>query len=505
MGSGYGIMGRQRVLIYKEKIMLKKVLPRILVFCLIFVITVPVFAATANDDGDDTYWPGVDFKSISEFEDYLSECHKTGNFDKIGEPYAAIGEIYIPKAFEKRQDTLIDLGAEFYNYYVILYRVGSTDYRFFHFYNNKSGQITYDLSKEYYNKRESQKEYMAQKNEVNGHTVYSYYVLGGTKYTWEQDGEYFSLEVNKKPNEKFLALCGVKKIPLNIKYTPQNLATVIRFRDSSAVTIGLQRSIKRTAITTPAGLKVTYYSSNPEVAKVDDAGQVKGLSAGNTTITATATLKGKSYKSSYNLTVSSISELHFGVENVVIKAGAKSRFTCSSLPRKQNVSYSSSDPAIASVNSNGEISALNPGTVTITGECFGLKASYNLHIIPKDGEYEIKDGYYYVSGNPAPMDILTANPETDYFRYKGSLCVNASGVEYNAVDKLALKPKGLAGKIESSGFSETRKDWGASELPVGTEVYFAAIKTKQGEATFGEILLVKLGNKYVPYLLGCEE
>lgn len=481
--------------------MLKRILPVILVFCLFFSSAAPVFAAKTEGDGDDTYWPGISFKSILEFENYLSECHKTGDFDKIGEGYAAIGEIYIPKAFEKREDTLTSVSAEFYNYYEMQYKIGSTEYRFFHYYNNGSGKYTYDLAREYYNESAKYKEYMAQKNKVNGYTVYSYYSIDGTTYAWQQDGEYFSLLVNKKPIEKLLALCDAKKMPLNLKYTPEHLAAVVRFRDNSDAVTGLGNKINRTAITSPAGLKMTYSSSNPQVAKVNEAGEVKAMSTGKTTISANVTQNGKSYKASYNLTVSSISRLYFGVENVAVKAGMNSRFTCGTDPRKQKVSYSSSNAAVATVNSGGEISALKPGTVTITGECFGLKASYNLCVIPKDGEYDVKEGWYFVSGNPAPIDILTANPETDYFRYKGSLCVNASGVEAN---KPALTPMGLAGEIKASGYTETQKDWGASELPVGTKVYFAGVKTKAGEAIHGDYLLVKIGNKYVPYVKGSE-
>lgn len=76
-------------------------------------------------------------------------------------------------------------------------------------------------------------------------------------------------------------------------------ATAIKFEKTSDMNAEVGKAYRRTAITTPEGIEVTYTSSNPKVATVGKEGRVKAIAGGTAVITATS---GK-VKASYNVNV----------------------------------------------------------------------------------------------------------------------------------------------------------------------------------------------------------
>lgn len=204
---------------------------RILLFVVIasvlssLLLPMNVIAATgSSDDEEDTYWPGINFKSISEFEAYLSKCRQNNSFDEIGEFYSTIDSIYIPKALKNHSDAITGVAAEFYNYYIVQYKFESTTVWLSTSYSSW-GKSGYEFAKELFNTREEEnsRSYLPQKSDVGGNTVYFYYSLGETFYYWQQNGVYYELRINKKPNDKYLVYCDVVSIPLNINPAPGNI------------------------------------------------------------------------------------------------------------------------------------------------------------------------------------------------------------------------------------------------------------------------------------------
>jgi hypothetical protein len=114
---------------------------------------------------------------------------------------------------------------------------------------------------------------------------------------------------------------------------------------------------------------VTYSSSNPAVATIDHAGVVTAIGMGETVITAA--FNGKTAEYNLNVTASlvgiSISSLK------QMKEGETEKMTVFALYSDYSrneviagVSFSSSDPNVASIDSAGNIQAIGKGHTTIT-------------------------------------------------------------------------------------------------------------------------------------------
>jgi uncharacterized protein YjdB len=116
---------------------------------------------------------------------------------------------------------------------------------------------------------------------------------------------------------------------------------------------------------------VTWSSDNPDVATVDDAGEVTALSAGTATITVT-TEEGN-FTASCVVTVEESTVLVTGVtldkERLTIKKGESFSLTATVLPAdatNKAVTWSSDDPDVATVDNVGKVTALAVGKATIT-------------------------------------------------------------------------------------------------------------------------------------------
>ena len=118
----------------------------------------------------------------------------------------------------------------------------------------------------------------------------------------------------------------------------------------------------------PNSAEVTWSSSNSSVASVNQNGKVTGKATGKATITATWKNSQKTYSASATVTVESegitlstyqISSFYVG-ETRTIKANTSS---------KEPIKWSSSDKSVATVNSDGVVTAVGGGTATIKATC----------------------------------------------------------------------------------------------------------------------------------------
>lgn len=117
---------------------------------------------------------------------------------------------------------------------------------------------------------------------------------------------------------------------------------------------------------TDKGIKWT--TSDENVAAVDDDGNVSAVGNGTATITVTADENGKS--ASCSVTVSQwVQEITLDKESVTLEAGESATLTATVGPddaADKTLSWSSSDPSVATVDGNGLVSAVSKGKTTIT-------------------------------------------------------------------------------------------------------------------------------------------
>ena len=119
----------------------------------------------------------------------------------------------------------------------------------------------------------------------------------------------------------------------------------------------------------PSDASVTWKSSNEKVATVDKDGVVTGVTKGTATITCEITSGGKTQKLTAKVSICKPA-VKIEINNKVseLKYGTKVDLNRTLTPKTSNdvTTWKSSDTKIATVDSNGVVTALKDGTVTIT-------------------------------------------------------------------------------------------------------------------------------------------
>lgn len=134
------------------------------------------------------------------------------------------------------------------------------------------------------------------------------------------------------------------------------------------------------------GRVVLWSTSNAAVATVTSTGVVTAQSPGNAVITATS--EGKSGTSAVTVTALPPNAVVVTPAQVLIQQGATSQLTAQVLdsqgrvvPNSQ-VTFSSSDNAIATVSSSGVVSGVAPGKATISATSAGLTGTAQVTVTP---------------------------------------------------------------------------------------------------------------------------
>lgn len=139
--------------------------------------------------------------------------------------------------------------------------------------------------------------------------------------------------------------------------------------------------------------EVEYTSSNPKVATVDNVGNIIAQKSGTTTITVKA--KENNVKGEIQIKVyTPVTGLELTSENLVMQEGDSFAITPIVLPTdadNKNVTYSSENEQIATIDSNGKIVAVKEGKTKInaTTEEGGFKGEIEVIVVKKLGEDEI--------------------------------------------------------------------------------------------------------------------
>jgi uncharacterized repeat protein (TIGR01451 family) len=166
--------------------------------------------------------------------------------------------------------------------------------------------------------------------------------------------------------------------------------------DKSTINLNVGDSQQLTATTTPAGATVTWTSDNTSIAPVNPTtGEVTGISVGTCTITAT-TADGLTAKCIVTVAKENKSiSLNKTSTNLIINDSET--LIATTTPAGAQVTWKSSDPSIATVDSNGKVTAIGAGTATITATTLdgsNLSASCLVTVAPKGNDPTPSDSEY---------------------------------------------------------------------------------------------------------------
>ncbi|MDO5344159.1 MAG: Ig-like domain-containing protein [Lachnospiraceae bacterium] len=182
------------------------------------------------------------------------------------------------------------------------------------------------------------------------------------------------------------------------KITAKPKATKITLsRSSLTLPYGKTATLAATVYPKNAMGTVKWYSNNRSTAAVD-MGKITAGKPGVATITAKISDKVKavckvtvSYPSTTSISLSGTS---------YIMAGVTKQFTATPVPADGNetVTWSSSNPSVATVNNKGQVTARRSGTATITVTKGKAKASQNI-IVTEGAWVDLSRGHVIVLGN----------------------------------------------------------------------------------------------------------
>ena len=210
----------------------------------------------------------------------------------------------------------------------------------------------------------------------------------------------YSVKITAKPDISGYAIITVRSdVERNTVAANFGLLVGMKFAqtdfvfDTSAVNKTFGENFSRTATAGQSSNKnITYTSSDTSIATVDQDGTVSALKAGIVNITATQ-LGDDSYQTAsgqYRLTISKANQTNFAFDtNAVSKTFGEnfSRTATAGQSSNKNITYTSSDTSIATVDQNGAIRTLKIGVVNITATQLG------------DESYQTASGQYTLTIN----------------------------------------------------------------------------------------------------------
>ncbi len=151
--------------------------------------------------------------------------------------------------------------------------------------------------------------------------------------------------------------------------------------DKSEISLTPGESSKLTATVTPpdaTDASVVWSSGDENVATVDNTGKVTAVGKGETIITATTTDQGLTATCKVTVTVP-VTGISCDQKSVTLLDGATAKLNFTVLPENAsntNITLSSSDPSVATVDKDGTVKGLKAGTAVITATT-------------EDGEYSV--------------------------------------------------------------------------------------------------------------------
>ncbi|MGI6710672.1 MAG: Ig-like domain-containing protein [Bacilli bacterium] len=198
--------------------------------------------------------------------------------------------------------------------------------------------------------------------------------------------------------------------------------------------IGSTTNFTATALPSYTCQDVNWSSSNSNIATVDQTGKVTAVATGLATITATSTLNGSVYGSK-QIEIVSVAVTSVTISgNTSMTINNTLQLSVEVLPSNAtntSVNWQSSNPLIATVSSNGLVSAVGVGTVTITATSVSNPDKFDTHEITVNGLAGVT--YYNINlsvNNSSYGTIAKSNYDTTYGSSNSILVSPNSGYRY---------------------------------------------------------------------------
>ena len=160
---------------------------------------------------------------------------------------------------------------------------------------------------------------------------------------------------------KYLAIEAEELLPAAVTVSPQTLS----------LAVGEERQLTATVLPAGVNQSVTWASSNPAAATVDESGNVTAVGAGSAVITVTTADGGHTAACEVTVVPPTVPVTGVSLDKASLSlfAGTSERLTAAVSPgdaTNQAVTWATSDPAVATVDSSGKVTAVGAGTAVIS-------------------------------------------------------------------------------------------------------------------------------------------
>ena len=239
------------------------------------------------------------------------------------------------------------------------------------------------------------------------------------------------------------------KVTVEKKGIPVNKVTL----NKTTQTLEIGSEVTLVATVSPSNAsnkKLTWSSSNSEVATVDQNGKVKAVKAGTSSITVTTEDGGKKATCAVTVNNKAVSTITLNKSSLSLKETQTAQLTATISPANatdQTLTWTSSNNSVAVVDKTGKVTALKAGTATITAKSSNNKtASCSVTVSSaytvKYGTTEMTQGYILTidlgdSVTLMPFDLATnselrtqlssSSISSDNNTVAGASVVNAGG------------------------------------------------------------------------------
>lgn len=302
--------------------------------------------------------------------------------------------------------------------------------------------------------------------------------------------------------------------------TVEQLAETITLNKTSGSILKGEETVQLTGTVLPTNAtnrSIKWVSGNPGIAVVDYTGLVKGVGLGNVTITAEA-LDGSGVTAAFNLTV-----LPVPVRSVSISASSATAYTAGrdheirltgeALPvhaEDRSLNWTSSNSAVASVDSTGKVTGLAQGTAVITVQSVSnpeKKASCTVTVKTWVTEIEIQaERKVMEPGESLPLSAIVtpADATNRTVTWTSSnpnvATVNASGaVQAHAIGSTVISAKANDGSGVSDSITFTVMENPVYEVRLGETAIEVDTAGNRAHQLTWEVLPAKATDKSVSW------
>jgi len=246
---------------------------------------------------------------------------------------------------------------------------------------------------------------------------------------------------------RFITLCMMAILLISCE---QEIVLTGITLDKTTLSIPANGSATLVATAQPVGIygRVKWTSSNPDVATVVD-GFITGISAGSAQIVASV----GNYTSTCEVTVSTaISAVTLNKTSIRIKVDSTQTLSATLLPSQsaevaKNLSWFSTNPAVATVDNNGKVTAISNGSTNIVASIGTLTALCSVTVYTKVPASLMGTNYYLINIDNAAADMIGATNIAADYRVEG---INNNFYVWNGFN---------AGTISGSSFYGTSPSW----------------------------------------------